>query len=299
MENSSVIAPDTHLFDRTKVRSHRSRAARIDWAKHGFLFEEVSDRVAERLLDISHTFDVALDLGCHGGAFGQQLHDLQKIGTLVSADLDGSLMEQNVKGLQVLADEEFLPFAPHSFDLIGSILSLHWTNDLPGALVQLFRCLKPDGLFVGAMFGVESLLELKWCLMQAESEIRGGVSPRVSPFTEVRDAGSLLQRAGFALPVTDVDMITLKYSSAFDLMKELRGMGEGNALVARQKSFTGRQVLYRAAALYQEHYQDADGLIPASFQIIYLAGWSPHKNQQKPSKRGSGKISISDALSGE
>lgn len=299
MENSSTIAPDTHLFDRKNVRNHRSRAARIDWAKHGFLFEEVSDRVAERLLDISRSFDVALDLGCHGGAFGQQLRNLQKVGTLISADLDGSLMGQNANGLQVMADEEFLPFAPLSFDLIGSILSLHWTNDLPGALVQLFRCLKPDGLFVGAMFGVESLQELKWCLMQAESEIRGGVSPRVSPFTEVRDAGALLQRAGFALPVTDVDMITLKYSSAFDLMKELRGMGEGNALVARQKSFTGREVMYRAAELYQEHYQDADGLIPASFQIIYLAGWSPHKNQQKPLRRGSGQMSISDALSDE
>ncbi len=289
---------ENHLFDRKSVEQHRNRSINMDWAKHGFLFEEVSDRLAERLMDISRTFEMALDLGCRSGALGERLMQYGEIDHLISADLCVS-WGGNLTSNFVVVDEEWLPFASHSFDLVGSALNLHWTNDLPGALVQIFRSLKPDGLFLGALFGVESLHELKWCLMQAESEIRGGVSPRISPFAEIRDAGGLLQRAGFALPVTDVDMITLKYSSAFDLMKELRGMGENNSLVMRQKSFTGRKVLFRAAELYQENYQDEDGLIPASFQIIYLAGWSPHENQQKPLRPGSGKASLIKTFSEE
>ncbi|MEH6404467.1 MAG: methyltransferase domain-containing protein, partial [Sneathiella sp.] len=208
MKNDPKNPSDMLLFDRGAVRMHRDRAAHLDWQKHGFLFEEVSDRLAERLLDVNRRFPTALDLGCHSGAFGSILENLQKVDMLVSSDLSGALMGMGGSGAQVVADEEYLPFAPASFDLIGSVLSLHWTNDLPGSLVQIARCLKPDGLFLGALFGVDSLHELKWSLMQAESEVRGGVSPRISPFAEIRDAGALLQRAGFALPVTDVDMLT-------------------------------------------------------------------------------------------
>jgi len=296
MKNNPKNSSEIHLFDRKIVRQHRDSAAHFDWQKHGFLFEEVSDRLAERLLDVNRRFPTSLDLGCHSGAFGSILKRQQKVDTLISSDLSGSLMGLGAEGFRVLADEEFLPFAPSSFDLIGSVLSLHWTNDLPGSLVQIARCLKPDGLFLGAIFGVDSLQELKWALVQAESEIKGGVSPRISPFAEIRDAGALLQRAGFALPVTDVDTITLKYSSPFDVMKELRGMGEGNALVNRQKTLTGRAVLMRAAELYAEHFSDEDGLVSASFQVIYMTGWAPHESQQKPARRGSGQKSLGDIL---
>ncbi|GLQ08050.1 methyltransferase domain-containing protein [Sneathiella chinensis] len=290
-------AQDSYLFDRKVVRKHRERAVGIDWSRHGFLFAEVADRMADRLLDITRTYDLALDLGCRGGAFADALRARSLASTVIQADLAFGHVAETGGDRSVVADEEFLPFAPASFDLVGSVLNLHWTNDLPGALVQIARSLKPDGLFLGSLFGIESLQELKWCLTQAESEVSGGVHPRISPFTEVRDAGGLLQRAGLALPVTDVDTVTLKYSDPFALMRELRGMGEGNALVQRQKTLTGRRVLFRAAELYMENFADEDGLIPATFQIIYMTGWSPHASQQEPARRGSGQASLTDILS--
>jgi SAM-dependent methyltransferase len=205
-------------------------------------------------------------------------------------------MLDEVRRTSVVADEEFLPFKEGSFDLVGSVLGLHWTNDLPGALSQIARALKPNGLFLGALFGIESLQELKACLIEAESEVKGGVSPRVSPFTEIRDAGALLQRAGLALPVTDTDFITLKYEHPFALMHELRGMGESNSLLSRQKHFTRRRIMFRTAELYVENYADSDGLIPATFQIIYMSGWAPHESQQKPLARGSAKVSLRNHL---
>ncbi|MFT6559415.1 methyltransferase domain-containing protein [Sneathiella sp.] len=284
------------LFDRSSVRRHRDRAANGDWRTHGFLFEEVADRLAERSLDITRSHDLVLDLGCHEGAFGQALATMGKAQTVVSVDISTGMVGKTPNNLKVVASEEFLPFASESFDLIGSVLSLHWTNDLPGALIQINRALKADGIFLGALFGIETLHELKECLTQAELEIRSGVSPRISPFTEVRDAGALLQRAGFALPVSDVETITLKYKTPFDLLKELRGMGEANALLDRQKSFTGRKVLMRMAEIYFEKYADEQGLIPATFQIIYLTGWSPHESQQVPLKRGSATTSLTEIL---
>jgi NADH dehydrogenase [ubiquinone] 1 alpha subcomplex assembly factor 5 len=295
MKSPSVLNPEHILFDRHMVRLHRDRAAHIDWSRHGFLVNEVASRLMDRLLDISEDFEMALDLGSRGGEFGRHLVESNRISRLVSADLSEEMLAAQ-SGLRVMADEEFLPFAPASFNLVGSVLGLHWTNDLPGALVQIVKILKPNGLFLGALFGTGTLSELRWCLNEAESEIMGGVSPRVSPFTEVRDAGSLLQRAGFSLPVTDVDLITLKYQDPFALMRELRGLGETNALMSRLKSFTGRRVIMRAAELYIDRFADPDGRVPASFQVIYLAGWSPHESQQKPVVRGSGKVSLKDIL---
>ena len=292
MPNSVQTASDIHLFDRTLVRRHRDRAAGGDWERYGFLFDEISDRLAERAGDVARPFETVLDLGCHSGAFLKRLAHYSSFSDAVSADLSADLMARGQVPRPVVADEEFLPFAPESFDLIGSVLSLHWTNDLPGALVQIRRCLKPDGLFLGSLFGTESLQELKKVLVQAELEVKGGVSPRISPFTDIRDAGSLLQRTGFTLPVSDVETVTLKYQTPFDLMKELRFMGEANALLDRQKGLTGREVLLRAAELYAELYADEEGLIPASFQIIYLAGWAPHDSQQLPLKPGSAERSL-------
>ena len=295
MKKPLLLNTENLLFDRYSVRLHRDRAALVDWPKHRFLFDEVAKRLAERLLDITERFDLALDLGCRGGSFGAQLNAVKPATQVISADLSYVMIEQ-LETISIVADEEFLPFAPHSFDLVGSVLSLHWTNDLPGALAQIARIIKPNGLFLGALFGIDSLRELKICLAEAESEISGGVSPRVSPFTEVRDAGALLQRAGFALPVTDIDTITLKYTDAFSLMKELRGMGETNSLLSRKKSLTGQKILLRAAELYQQYFEDEDGYIPATFQIIYMTGWSPHESQQQPSKRGSGVVRLTETL---
>ncbi|WP_339635561.1 methyltransferase domain-containing protein [uncultured Sneathiella sp.] len=294
-KSTSLIDPDHILFDRRAVADHRRRAARIDWPRHRFLFDEVAARLAERLLDINHDFGLALDLGGRGGGFAEQVISLEKAQRVIRTDICEDMLRE-VKNAAVVLDEEFLPFKPETFDLVGSVLALHWTNDLPGALSQIRSILKPNGLFLGALLGIDSLQELKSCLFEAESEIKGGVSPRVSPFTEVRDAGALLQRAGLALPVTDTEMITLKYEHPFALMRELRGMGEANALMARQKNFTGSKVLMRAAELYLDRYADEDGRVPATFQIIYMTGWSPHDSQQQPLRRGSARHSMSDFL---
>ncbi len=296
MNLKSSLPPSAFLFDRQLIRRRRRRVSQLDWPRHRFLFDEVSDRLAERVLDVSRQFDRALDFGCHDGAFGQRLIGYDRISELVSADTSLDLLSDGHPGTKVIMDDEFIPFTPGYFDLIGSVLSLHWVNDLPGTLIQISRCLKSDGLFLAAMFGSDTLIELKDCLVQAEIEVKGGMSPRVSPFLDVRDAGSLMQRAGFALPVTDTDTLTLKYQNAFALMHELRGMGEANALVERQKTFTGRRVLLRAAEIYQEKYQDSEGQIPATFQIVYLGGWAAHESQQQPLKPGSAQSSLKDVL---
>jgi SAM-dependent methyltransferase len=177
-----------------------------------------------------------------------------------------------------------------------SNLSLHWVNDLPGALLQARRCLKPDGLFLCAMLGGDTLFELRDCLMAAEIELRDGASPRLSPFAQVRDAGALLQRAGFALPVTDSDTIAVTYQDAFRLMADWRGMGEAGAALTRPRGFTPRALFLRAAELYQERHGGADGRIAATFEVIYLHGWSPHISQPQPLRPGSAETRLADAL---
>jgi SAM-dependent methyltransferase len=189
-----------------------------------------------------------------------------------------------------------LPFADASFDLVVSGLSLHWVNDLPGALIQVRRALRPDGLFLAALLGGDTLIELRQALVEAETEVEGGASPRVSPFLDVREAGALLQRAGFSLPVVDLDTITVTWPDALALMKDLRGMGEANAVLERKKSFTRRGTLLSAAAGYQARHGDAEGRIPATFQIVYLTGWAPHDSQQRPLRPGAATSRLADAL---
>ena len=282
------------VFDRRLVRARRDRAA-AGFSEFDFLFREVADRLADRLLDIARAFPMALDLGCHTGVFGDVLGGRGGIETLIQCDLSEG-MARRAGGPAVVADEEALPFDAPRFDLAVSNLSLHWVNDLPGALVQANRCLKPDGLFLGAVLGGDTLHELRDCLMQAELDLRGGVSPRLSPFAQVRDAGGLLQRAGFALPVTDSDIVTVTYENAFRLMRDLRGMGETGAALSRPRRFARRDLFLRAAALYQERHAQADGRIPATFEVIYLHGWSPHDSQQRPLRPGSAKTRLADAL---
>lgn len=289
------------VFDRQSLRLHRDRAA-ATLTEHDFLLREVGERLLDRLGDITRDFPLALDLGCHHGMIADLLAagaaGGTTVGTLVQADLSLPLARLAAEkgGPTLVADEEALPLAPGSLDLVVSLLSLHWVNDLPGALLQIGQALKPDGLFLAAMIGGNSLAALRSALMEAEVEIEGGASPRVSPFADLRDMGGLLQRAGFALPVSDVDSITVSYPSALALMKELRGMGESNASKERRRSTMRRETLMRAAALYQERFGDGDGRIPAVFDIIYLTGWRPHGSQQKALRPGSAKTRLAAAL---
>jgi SAM-dependent methyltransferase len=277
------------------LRLHRDRAA-ARFQQHGFLFADVAARLTERLADFTRRFEAALDLGCHDGELGRLLLGSGKTDRLVQSDLSMKLLRLAAQGGQpaLVADEEALPFAPESFNLVVSNLSLHWVNDLPGALLQIRHALKPDGLFLAAMFGAGTLVELRDALAEAESETRGGASPRVAPLPELRDAAGLLQRAGFALPVADHEFITVTYADPFRLLADLRGMGEASALAASAALTRGS--LARAAELYAERHAGPDGRIPASFRILFLAGWAPHESQQKALQPGSAKSRLADVL---
>ncbi len=277
------------IFDRTAVRRHRDRAAaRI--GDHDFLWREVAGRFAERLGDIRRDFTSALDFGSPGVA--------PPAAFVVQADLSPTMVARG-EGPRIAADEEWLPFAPGCFDLVTSLLALHWVNDLPGALLQMRRSLRPDGLFMAAMLGGETLNELREALAQAESSLEGGVSPRLSPTVDLQDMGGLLQRAGFALPVVDLDHITVTYADAFALMHDLRAMGETNALHERRKPFTRRATLMAAAETYRARFADDTGRLRATFQIIWLTAWAPHESQQQPLRPGSAQSRLADALDAE
>jgi NADH dehydrogenase [ubiquinone] 1 alpha subcomplex assembly factor 5 len=280
----------THPFDRILHARRRARAA-ANFASFDFLQSRARDEILERLGNINRRFPLALDLGA-----AELRHE--KISTTISADLAPRMLASSGDPRLVL-DEEFLPFAPASFDLITAVLQLHWVNDLPGALVQMRQALKPDGLFIAAMLGGDTLTELRQALTEAELEIEGGASPHVSPFADLRDLGSLLQRAGFALPVVDADRLTVRYKNMFSLMADLRGMGETNALNERRKSPLRRATFLQAAELYQKNFQLQDGRIPATFEIFYLTGWAPHASQQKPLRPGSATHRLADALHSE
>jgi len=196
----------------------------------------------------------------------------------------------------VTADEEVLPFRDASLDLVVSALALQFVNDLPGVLVQIRRALKPDGLFLAALIGGDTLTELRQSFAAAESEIEGGVSPRVAPFADLRDLGALLQRAGFALPVTDTDRVIVRYDSAFGLMRDLRRMGATNALLDRRRTPLKRATLMRMAEIYAQRFADSDGRLRATFEIVWLSGWAPHPDQQQPLKPGSAQARLADAL---
>ncbi len=289
---------DIYIFDHNSVDLHRHRA-QTGLSKHDFLLKEVADRLGDRLLDIARNFPQALNLGSNHNILTEVLGPRGGIEQFSSSQFRGRSQQEKVSdtennSIEVL--EEILPFEPQSYDLIISNLCLHWVNDLPGTLLQANRCLKPNGLFLSAMLGGDTLKELRSALMEAEMEVEDGVSPRVSPLIDVRDAGALLQRAGFALPVADYDRIEVSYASAFELMKELRGMGETNAVHNRRKTFTRRETLLKAAQIYQDKFQDEEGRITATFDIIYLAGWAPHESQQQPLRPGTATSRLADFL---
>ena len=292
---SDANAPTPAPFDRRAVRAHRDRAA-PRFAESEFLFLETALRLIERLRDIRRGFTHVLDLGCHRGGLGARLARHEAAGRGVQCDLSPVMarLARAANGLlTVCADEEALPFAEGAFDLIVSNLSLHWVNDLPGTLAQLLRALKPDGLFLACLLGGATLHELRRALMNAELALEGGASPRVSPFADVRDGGDLLTRAGFKLPVADLDTIRVSFPDALELMRDLKGMGEANAVAERRKTLTRRQTLMEAARLYPPAVDPLDagagppGRIEATFDVIWLAGWAPGPGQPRPLAPGS------------
>lgn len=280
---------DITIFDRHAVRAHRARAT-ADFAAHDFLLREAAMRLAERLEDIRRRFALALELSSRGRVMAAT----QAVETWIASDLSAVALGA-VAGPRVAADEEMLPFADGVFDLVAGALALHWINDLPGALIQLNRALKPDGLLLVSMIGGTTLAELRAALFDAELAVSGGARPRLSPFVDGRDAAALLQRAGFALPVVDSETIEVSYPDALALMRDLRGMGEMGALADRPRHMTRRATLLEAARLYQDRH-GRDGRVPARFEIVTLTGWAPAANQPRPLRPGSAQTRLADAL---
>ncbi|MBM3648950.1 MAG: methyltransferase domain-containing protein [Alphaproteobacteria bacterium] len=282
------------IFDRVALRRRRERAAR-DWRHRAFLKREIAQRLVERLDDVRRSFAAALDIGSHGDEIASALGERQTVGWLVRADL-GHGFARLARGPAVVADEEWLPFAPRSFDLVVSAMDLHWVNDLPGTLVQISRVLRPDGLLLAAMLGGATLWQLRQALTAAESEVEGGLSPRVSPFADLRDAAGLLQRAGFALPVADSETIEVEYPDPLALMRDLGAMGESNLVAERRRGLARRATLLRAAEIYGERFALPSGRVAASFEVLFLHGWAPHASQPKPLEPGSATRQLAEAL---
>jgi SAM-dependent methyltransferase len=281
------------IFDRALIRARRRRAAAMEPAT--FLIDHVAGDLADRLAVVLRRFELALDLGTPSEAVRAALARLGSVGTIVAAVPQAGIAAPRA-GPLIVADEEALPFGDGTLDLVVSALALQLVNDLPGTLVQICRALKPDGLFLAALLGGETLNELRQSFAAAESEVEGGVSPRVAPFADLRDLGALLQRAGFALPVADADRLAVRYDSAFALMHDLRRMGATNALVDRRRTPLRRATLMRMAEIYAQRFADADGRLRATFEIVWLSGWAPHPGQQQPLKPGTAKARIADAL---
>lgn len=288
------MSDDSQIFDLELLKQRRDRAA-ANISAHDFLLQRVAEDFAVRLGAVQRQFPIAVDLGAHHGVLARTVAGIPGVSRVVSAECSWRMLRLCPKP-RVLIDFEALPFADKSLDLVVSGLTLHLINDLPGTLLQIRRALRPDGLLLAAVLGGETLRELRESFLLAESELEGGVSPRVAPFADVRAYGSLLQRAGFALPVTDSDVVTVTYSSPFALMQELRGMGATNTLVSRRRTPLRRNTLMRACEIYVERYARPDGRIPATFEIITLTGWAPHESQQKPLKPGSAQVRLADVL---
>jgi SAM-dependent methyltransferase len=267
------------LFDRALLRVRQMRADKLGAAT--FLLDRVVDDAVERLGAVKRTFRNGIDLATPDDQLCRALSG--RVATLAAVGLP-----------QV--DSNPLQLAPDSIDLAVSLLALQFVNDLPGVLAQVRRALKPDGLLLAAMIGGDTLTELRQSFAAAEAEIEGGASPHVSPFADLRDVGGLLQRAGFALPVTDLDRVVVRYDNAFALMQDLRRMGATNVLVERRKLPTRRATMLRMAQIYSERFADTDGRIRATFDIIWLLGWAPHASQPKPLRPGSAKFSLEDAV---
>jgi SAM-dependent methyltransferase len=282
------------IFDRALLRRRGLRAEALVPAD--FLLARTAEDFAERLGAVTRSFDLAVDLGTPAGHLRRALRAGGKVGRVIAA---GASVPQDAGEAAtdvVVADEEALPFRDGALDLVVSALALQFVNDLPGTLVQVRRALRPDGLFLAALLGGDTLTELRQAFAEAEAETAGGISPRVAPFPDLRDLGALLQRAGFALPVTDVERLTVRYGTVFSLMHDLRRMGAANALVERRRVPLRRATLMRMAEIYARRFADSDGRLRATFEMIWLSGWAPDASQQKPLAPGSARMRLADAL---
>ncbi|EJF84136.1 hypothetical protein MCU_00804 [Bartonella elizabethae Re6043vi] len=282
------------IFDHNRIEQFRKRAFQKAKKGYDFLLSLTAEDLYQRLRTVDRLFTLALDLHSHTDLATQALIKSGKVCSIERIETD-TLYQSHDKKFH-LRHREFLDFPQNYCDLIVSLLSLQLTNDTPGVLSQIKNTLKPDGLFLAVMTGAGTLKELRECLLQAEIEIYGGASPRIYPFVDIRDAGTLLQRVGFALPVTDVEEITIRYNTMFDLMDDLKAMGMQNALINRSRRPVSKRFFLRAAEIYRQKFSDPDGRIRAHFSFIWLSGWAPHPNQQKPLHPGSGKISLTEVL---
>jgi len=283
------------IFDAALLRRRKERAAG-SLAAHGFLYREAAERLADRLADVKRTFPLAAEIGGNTAALAEVLAGgTGGVATLVQATISPRLPAAEGH-LRVVIDPASMPFAPARFDLVASVLGLHWIDDLPGTLIQIGRSLKPDGLFLGILPGGGTLRELRESLLQAEADLEGSASLRVAPFVDVRDGAALLQRAGFSLPVADTETLTITYADPFALLADLRATGETNALRERSRRFLRRGTLLRAMAIYRERFSDAGGRVRASVELVTLTGWAPHASQPKPLKPGSAKSRLAEAL---
>jgi SAM-dependent methyltransferase len=282
------------LFDRTLLRRRRARFAH-EIAAHERVLGHVAGEIAERVALMLRPFPLALDLGAYHGLLGRKVAELPSVGAMIYAESVFAFAALCPRPALV-CDEDLLPFKEASLNLVVSGLALHRVNDLPGALVQIRRALCPDGLFMAALLGAGALKEIREALIAAEAETDGGASPRVSPFGDVREYGALLQRAGFALPVADVETLSVRYPSPREAMREVRALGGGNVLLARSRKPLSRHTLERAEEIYRARYGTSDGQVTASFEIVYLSGWGPDPSQQKPLKPGSAAQRLADVL---
>lgn len=286
------MTDSSKLFDRRLYQMRRNRHA-AQFHRVDFLHQEAAARLIDRLDDMAREFPLMLELGAHGNIVANQL--AARPITLIQAT-DILPMLPQLSGHRLLCDAEKLPFADAVFDAVISLLALHHVNDLPGTLIQLRHALKEDGLLLITLPGALTLQELRSSFAYAESELTGGITPRISPFVEVRDAGGLLQRCGYALSVVDRELITLTYAHPLALMQELRMLGEANPLLARSRKPLSRALLAEIITHYQTHYCEADGRIRATIELITMTAWKPGSGQQQPAKRGSGKVDLSSAF---
>jgi SAM-dependent methyltransferase len=282
------------VFDRLLLRARRRRALALGPA--AFLLGHAAADLTERLALVLRRFELAADIGTPSDALQRAIREKKLAARVIAVDALAD-RKADESGWTLAADEEFLPFADGALDLAVSALSLQFVNDLPGTLSQIRRALKPDGLFLATLLGGDTLTELRQAFAAAEAEIEGGVSPRVAPFADVRELGALLQRAGFALPVTDIDRLTVRYDSVFALMQDLRRMGATNVLIERRRAPLRRATLLRMAEIYAQRFADPDGRLRATFEIVWLSGWAPHESQQQPLRPGSARARLADALS--
>lgn len=292
--------PSPIMFDRARVTRNRDRAS-SRFREYAFLKGRESTQLLERLNDTSREFERALDIGAHDGQACEALRESGKVKQIIALESAPRMVAKlQSNGFETVSTEtEKLPFPEASFDLATSVLSLHWINDLPGVLTQVRQVLAPDGLFLASLFGGGTLSELRASLIEAESEITGGISPRLSPLPGLQDMAGLLQRAGFALPVADVERVTVRYIHPIKLLEDLKGMGEQAAFAPREgqeRRPLSRRILARMSEIYQSRFSDPDGKVRATFEIIWLSGWAPHESQPKPLRPGSGRFSLADAV---